>query len=207
MEEKRSAAASSHGGRKAIMGGIMGLIVVTLIGYLFMWIIMPTPTYYESWYDKIKAHTNSTFLGGDQGETTLTYTFPVLFIAVLASVYLHLGIKLNERNSERRNNWLATWRRPLVIKCLGIVSWIELAFLIMFIALLIWTFSSLWRFFLAEIGEFSKSEGEKTLQVEDQIGHSSLNPRACRERQSRVSLLSGHSGIVSVAHIWAHLRG
>nr|GEW50954.1 ferric reduction oxidase 2-like [Tanacetum cinerariifolium] len=74
----------------------------------------------------------------------LLYTFPVLFIAVVASIYLHLKKQSNqnydEGKKEATNDNLSIWKRPMIIKGLGIVSKIELAFLLMFIALLVWSF-------------------------------------------------------------------
>lgn len=45
------------------------------------------------------------------------------------------------KNSDARKQGSDAWRRPMIIKGLGIVSKIELCFFIMFIALLAWSFS------------------------------------------------------------------
>ncbi|KAJ4953674.1 hypothetical protein NE237_030506 [Protea cynaroides] len=76
------------------------------------------------------------------GDTILMFTFPILLIASLGCVYLYLGKKYgaSESNHGRR---LASWSRTVLVKGpLGIVSWTELAFLVMFLALLIWSFST-----------------------------------------------------------------
>lgn len=45
--------------------------------------------------------------------------------------------------SNGRKQLLATWKKPMLVKGpLGIVSGIELAFLIMFVALLVWSLST-----------------------------------------------------------------
>ncbi|KAF3639076.1 Ferric reduction oxidase 2, partial [Capsicum annuum] len=75
----------------------------------------------------------------------LIYTFPVLFIATLGCIFLHL-VKYANAHDERgtsKGTRFASWSRPAITKGpLGIVSWTELCFLFMFAALLIWTISS-----------------------------------------------------------------
>ncbi|KAE8665800.1 Ferric reduction oxidase 2 [Hibiscus syriacus] len=45
----------------------------------------------------------------------LVWTFPVLFVAALGSLYLHLRKKNSDQNvhSDERKRWLALWRRPV----------------------------------------------------------------------------------------------
>lgn len=46
-------------------------------------------------------------------------------------------------SSDGKTNRFAVWKQPMLVKGpLGIVSGIELAFFIMFIALLVWSFST-----------------------------------------------------------------
>ncbi|PWA82734.1 ferric reduction oxidase 2 [Artemisia annua] len=126
-----------------MMKMIKGIALLVFIGYLFLWAITPTRVYKTEWLVKVKAQTTSTYFG-DQGTTMLLYTFPVLFMAVLASVYIHLKNQSNqnrdEGEKEATNDKLSIWKRPMIIKGLGIVSKIELAFLLMFIALVVWSF-------------------------------------------------------------------
>ncbi|KAH0726496.1 hypothetical protein KY284_002361 [Solanum tuberosum] len=123
---------------------IMALILIVTIGYFILLIVTPTNMYRQIWTPKIKAHTtNSTYFGA-QGRTLLMNTFPLIFIAVLGCVYLHLWKKSNNKNINRveEKQKLAIWKRPIIMKGLGIVSRIELGFFVMFIALLVWTFAS-----------------------------------------------------------------
>lgn len=55
----------------------------------------------------------------------------------------------------------SSWRRPIIIKGLGIVSWIELSFFVMFIALLVWHFSVFLHSFFGEIFIFKPQIGEQ----------------------------------------------
>ncbi|MCE5167225.1 hypothetical protein HAX54_043284, partial [Datura stramonium] len=122
----------------------MALLLIVTIGYFLLLIVTPTNMYRQIWTPKIKAQTaNSTYFGA-QGRTLLMNTFPLIFIAVLGCVYLHLWKKSNAKNINRveKKQKLTIWRRPIIMKGLGIVSRIELCFFVMFIALLVWTFAS-----------------------------------------------------------------
>ncbi|KAK3028760.1 hypothetical protein RJ639_037981 [Escallonia herrerae] len=150
------------------MKAIRAMVMVVFIGYLFIWVMTPTNVYRQKWLPSIRAKTSSTYLGA-QGSTILIYTFPVLFIAALGSVYLHFGKKIsggeNESRSSKKNR-LAIWKRPVIIKGLGIVSRIELAFFIMFIALLVWSFSTYLHISFAKITPKSAAKkGEEVWQA------------------------------------------
>ncbi|XP_021644147.2 ferric reduction oxidase 2-like isoform X1 [Hevea brasiliensis] len=144
--------------------GMKIILMVVLVGYVMLWIVMPTNTYQQKWRPNMQIHINSTFFGL-QGATLLVYFFPILFVAVLGCVYLHLGRRSNHCNfeSNSRKHLLATWKNPMVVKGpLGIVSGIELAFLIMFVALLIWSLSTYLRNSFATITpQLTAESGER----------------------------------------------
>lgn len=76
------------------------------------------------------------------GSNLTMFTFPVLFLACLSCVYLHLGAKNEAMSEKKANNGIKLWKRPLLVKGpLGIVSGTELAFLVMFVMLLVWSLS------------------------------------------------------------------
>ncbi|CAL5400972.1 unnamed protein product [Camellia sinensis] len=160
---KRSSSAPSNGGMNDMRGVMMVVVIVVFVGYLFLWVMTPTNLYRQTWLPKIRADTNSTFFG-TQGTTILLYTFPILFIAVLGCVYLHSGKKYGSNNikSNGKKHKLSIWKRPVIIKGLGIVSRIELAFFVMFIALLVWSFSTYLRVRFAKITpQTAADNGEK----------------------------------------------
>lgn len=65
-------------------------------------------------------------------------------------------------NSGEGENRLEIWKRPMIIKGLGIVSRIELAFFAMFIALLIWNLATYFHNDFAKITPKSAAKnGEK----------------------------------------------
>ncbi|XP_012090729.2 ferric reduction oxidase 2-like [Jatropha curcas] len=129
---------------KMVQSAIRVFIAVVFLGYMMIWVMKATNTYYLHWLPNIHSHINSTFFG-EQGANMLVYTFPVLFIAALACAYLHLGKKFPHQETENRkvDSWFGWWRRPVLVKGpLGIVLWIEISFLGIFFALLIWSFYS-----------------------------------------------------------------
>ncbi|CAL0315044.1 unnamed protein product [Lupinus luteus] len=107
--------------------------------------MLPTNTNKLKWLPELRTKTNSTYYGID-GASFLIYTSPVLFMAALGCIYLHIAKKLNASNMERCNVPeldVAIFKRPILVKGpLGIVSGTELALLLMFIALLIWSFAT-----------------------------------------------------------------
>ncbi|KAL5859659.1 hypothetical protein ACOSQ4_000955 [Xanthoceras sorbifolium] len=123
------------------------LVMLVFLGSLMLWIMMPTNTFRKIWLPKTRVELNSTYFGL-QGTTLLIYTFPILFMAVLGCIYLHLGKKLNEHKALESNGGkqgldMRLWKKPMVVRGpLGVVSSIELGFFTMFIALLVWTLST-----------------------------------------------------------------
>ncbi|CAA6657162.1 unnamed protein product [Spirodela intermedia] len=128
------------------MAGVVRLLAVAIfLGYILAWVIAPTNRYREKWQPKLRADTNSTYFG-TQGTNLLIYTFPILFISILGCVYIHLkkGRREDERHALNLTSLCQTYRNQMTGSCersLGIVSWTELAFLAMFVALLTWYFS------------------------------------------------------------------
>ncbi|PIA49253.1 hypothetical protein AQUCO_01300242v1 [Aquilegia coerulea] len=132
--------------KKMIRGAIKLLLFVVFVGIMFLWIMTPTKTHRNIWRPKIQAKVNNTTYFGTQGATILEYAFPMLFLAALGCVYLHLGKNPDDNQTESANEKkgrLSVWKGPALVKGpLGVVSWIELAFFAMFLALVIWSFGN-----------------------------------------------------------------
>ncbi|PIA47982.1 hypothetical protein AQUCO_01400521v1 [Aquilegia coerulea] len=154
------------------------LILVVFLGSIMIWIMNPTSTYSDIWTPYIHAKTNSTYLG-NQGEPLLLYMFPILFIAALGCVYLHLEKKCGTKNCSESTaeeiNGISLWKRPIFVKGpLGIVFWTELAFIVMFIALLVWSFAV-----YLKIG-FSPITPQLAAKYEEQVWEAQLSLAAFR---------------------------
>ncbi|XP_073138100.1 ferric reduction oxidase 2-like [Henckelia pumila] len=148
---------------------VIAVVLVIFAGYLLLWIMTPTNTFRQTWLTELRTQTASTFFGTTQGATYLVFTFPILFIATLGCVYLHLGNKTREnhtKGSSGDQSKLGIWRRPLIVKGLGIVSRIELAFFLMFIALLLWNFATYLRLSFRTITPiYAAKNGEKVWEA------------------------------------------
>ncbi|CAK7338841.1 unnamed protein product [Dovyalis caffra] len=118
------------------------LSMVVFLGYVMIWSMKPTNTFYLNWWPHVLKKTSSTYLG-EQGTTILIYTFPVLFIATIGSFYLHMEKKYDHDQSTRFVSRILSLKRPVMTTGpLGIVSWTELTFLAMFVGLLVWSMYS-----------------------------------------------------------------
>ncbi|XP_030515421.1 ferric reduction oxidase 2 [Rhodamnia argentea] len=165
-----SSSSALGGARRIVREATWVLSMVVLLGTVLIWVMMPTNTYRKHWSLSIRAKSGSSTYLGNQGYTMLMFTFPVLFIACLGCLYLHLGNKSSEpqagKSGYKRNKGLAMWKRPaLVSGPLGIVSWIELAFFLMFIALLVWSFATYLRNGFLNIERMGPMHGDKVWEA------------------------------------------
>ncbi|KAL2536443.1 Ferric reduction oxidase 2 [Forsythia ovata] len=166
MDAQTSAPPPSRNGNNPITAVILALVMTVFVGYLFIWVMTPTNVYRQIWLPDIRVKANSTYFGA-QGASFLIYTFPVLFIAALGCLYLHLAKKSRDNHLKGNGNKrLAIWKRPVIIKGLGVVSRIELAFFLMFIALLVWSFATYLRIGFANITlQSAAKSGEKVWEM------------------------------------------
>lgn len=127
---------------KIVSAVITLLLMVVFLGYMMIWSMTPTNTFYLNWFPDVEKKTSSTYLG-EQGSTILIYAFPILFIATIASLYLHLEKKYDHDINTRLFSRMILSKRLAITKGpLGIVTWTELTFLAMFVALLVWSLYS-----------------------------------------------------------------
>ncbi|KAL5572913.1 hypothetical protein UlMin_022510 [Ulmus minor] len=152
------------------------LLIILLLGYFLLWILMPTSTYKQNWLPRIKAKASTSTYFGSQGTSLLIYTFPALLFAVLGCLYLHLGKNSSDSKTQReKKNQFDKWRQPILVKGpLGIVSSTELAFFVMFIALLVWSLSTYLHNSFAKITPKSAAANRGEKVWENKLGNSAL---------------------------------
>ncbi|CAA6669830.1 unnamed protein product [Spirodela intermedia] len=107
-----------------------------------MWLMRPTNTYRNVWRIKLQDKLNSTTYFGSQGMSILIFAFPIMFISLLGCLYLHLKEISSPARAELRRSSRVLGRPALSKGPLGIVSWMQLSFFLMFIALVIWSFAT-----------------------------------------------------------------
>ncbi|XP_074282540.1 ferric reduction oxidase 2-like [Silene latifolia] len=191
---------------------ILATVLIVSLGYLMMWILLPTSLYKRTWKPKLKAKLNSTFFG-TQGPNILIFTTPIILIALLGSIYAYFEKQSHSFGVIRKDEkvkWLARWRRPVLITGpLGVVSWIELSFILMFLALLIWSFSV---YLHVGYGHITLKHGEKRWMAKWEVTVFRLGPTGniCLSflfypitRASTILPLFGLTSEASVKyHIW-----
>ncbi|CAN0891766.1 Ferric reduction oxidase 4 [Linum grandiflorum] len=120
------------------------ILLVGFLGWLMIWVMLPTKVYQNSWDPNLSSTTfNSSYFEG-QGTNLLLFTFPIMVIAALGSIYLHFQTKLENQTLQKASKRSAAnpWTRVLVISPLGIVTLTELAFVAMFVALHVWSLAN-----------------------------------------------------------------
>ncbi|KAK4363040.1 hypothetical protein RND71_018281 [Anisodus tanguticus] len=131
------------GSRSAVLNIFL---VLVFVGWLFIWVMLPTKIYKYSWTPQLLDELNSTYFR-EQGTNLLLLTFPIMVIAGVSCVYLHLYGKSTSNQSSDGNNkerqYFGSWKRPLlVMEPLGIVNAVEFTFAAMFTVLLIWSLAN-----------------------------------------------------------------
>ncbi|KNA22203.1 hypothetical protein SOVF_036040 [Spinacia oleracea] len=117
------------------------ICLLVFLGWMVVWIVLPLEIYKYNWLPILDKKFNPTYIG-EQGVNLFFLTFPVMLIAVLGCIYLHLKNKRESSlESTSPQKHLAMLRRPLLVMGpLGVVTAMELMFLIMGIALVCWQF-------------------------------------------------------------------
>lgn len=143
------------------------IFVLVFIGWLTVWILLPTKVYKNTWTPKLKSKLNSTYFR-EQGTNLLLFTFPVMFIGAMSCIYLHLHQKRTENLPSKRggtvNRWLCYLRRPFIVMSpIGTVTTMEIIFALMFAALLIWSLSNYLKISFEHL--HVHKEGEKVWQA------------------------------------------
>ncbi|MCD7463949.1 hypothetical protein HAX54_051761 [Datura stramonium] len=125
-------------------------VLLVFVGWLFIWVMLPTKTYKYSWTPQLQNKLSSTYFR-EQGTNLLLFTFPIMLIAAVSCIYLHLYSKstsdhsssgVNGGNNKGRQ-YFGSWKRTVVVmEPLGIVNAVELTFAAMFTLLLIWSLAN-----------------------------------------------------------------
>ncbi|XP_010477584.1 PREDICTED: ferric reduction oxidase 3, mitochondrial-like [Camelina sativa] len=133
--------------KEVIKNVIKLLTMVILIGTMVIWIMMPTSTYKKIWLKSMRAKLGESIYFGRPGVNLLVYMFPMILLAFLGSIYLHLKkqttvSQLNSGVERKKRNKFGALKKPMLVKGLGIVTVTEVMFLTMFLALLLWSLAN-----------------------------------------------------------------
>ncbi|KAF8111499.1 hypothetical protein N665_0074s0032 [Sinapis alba] len=124
------------------------LTMAILGGTMVIWIMMPTSTYRKIWLTSMRAKLGQTTTFGKPGVNLLVYMFPMILLAFLGCIYLHLKkqTSVDQFHSgleRKKRDKFGALRKPMLVKGpLGIVTVTEVMFLTMFMTLLLWSLTN-----------------------------------------------------------------
>lgn len=76
---------------------ILLLLGMVFLGWLIIWILIPTNTFYEIWLPKLHAQTDSTYFG-TQGYNSLSFSLRKLYFQLIKRIFIVIstwaGVKL-----------------------------------------------------------------------------------------------------------------
>ncbi|XP_020106498.1 ferric reduction oxidase 8, mitochondrial isoform X2 [Ananas comosus] len=115
-------------------------MIILFAAWICIWILKPTNVWKRSWH-VAEDRANATFLG-DYGLNVIVFCFPVLGVATLGYIYLHLCQK-NGYLRKKRPLTSTTIANPVVVSSpVGVVSFGELIATSLYIVFLVWTYYS-----------------------------------------------------------------
>ncbi|KAJ8484147.1 hypothetical protein OPV22_016632 [Ensete ventricosum] len=115
-------------------------MAVLLAAWACIWIIRPTQSWKRSWH-VAEDWASATFLG-DYGLTVVVYCLPVLAVATLGYLSLHIAAKRDDLR--KRRPLMPAFTNPLIVSSspVGVLSAAELLAAALFIVFLAWTYYS-----------------------------------------------------------------
>ncbi|KAK4789118.1 hypothetical protein SAY86_020437 [Trapa natans] len=162
--ESSSSSSSSSISKKMVRRAIRMVVMAVGAGILMMWIMLPTKTFRQNWLLTIRRELNHSTYFGRQGTNLVIFTVPVLFIAAMGCIYLHLtrdtrGLYGHRKDNKVKALMMNNLKRPVLVRGpLGIVSGMELSFFLMFIVLLVW---SLWLYLYNNFARITPASAAK----------------------------------------------
>ncbi|XP_058102508.1 ferric reduction oxidase 8, mitochondrial [Magnolia sinica] len=115
------------------------LMILIFTSWVCVWFITPTGIWKKSWR-VAEDDAKSTFFGYS-GLNFAVYSFPILAVAILGFIYLHLNA--TDRTSWQGRSAVSKFSMPILIRSpVGVLSGAELLAAALFIVFLAWTFYS-----------------------------------------------------------------
>lgn len=121
----------------ALLIALKMLMVLICAGWVSLWLLRPTQIWSKKWKDA-EERLRPTVLGY-YGLNFVVFTFPVIALAIIGSVYTNLQLKKRSRRHGRRV--FAGLSNPVVVNTLlGTLSAMEILSIALFALFLAWTF-------------------------------------------------------------------
>ncbi|KAF6137091.1 hypothetical protein GIB67_030855 [Kingdonia uniflora] len=137
---------------------LKGLMILICVVWVCLWVFKPTELWTKIWH-KAEDNARNTVLGY-YGLDFVVYSFPIIALAIVGFIYLHLSAK-ESRNRDIRMSSI-NFSNPVIVRgSLGIISGFELLVAAIFTMILVWTI-------YAHISnDFKKKKPVKSLKLND----------------------------------------
>ncbi|KAK3227940.1 hypothetical protein Dsin_007802 [Dipteronia sinensis] len=143
--------------RATLIAVLKVLMILILAGWISLWILKPTNLWTKTWKQAEESARSTVF--GYYGLDFAVYTFPVIALAVIGFVYLHM-LPREPRSRQARNSTTTLFNPFVVNTFLGILSSFEILVVSLFLMFLVWTF------YARISNDFKKLMPDKSLKLE-----------------------------------------
>lgn len=142
--------------RATLLAVLKVLMALIFAAWVSLWILKPTQLWTRKW--KAAEDRARATVFGYYGLNFAVYTFPLIALAIIGSIYLNLKPREPIRRKEKRV--IAGFSNPLVMNSLlGILSSIEILAVFLFMLFLAWTF------YVRISNDFKKLKPDKVLKL------------------------------------------
>ncbi|XP_010248638.1 PREDICTED: ferric reduction oxidase 8, mitochondrial [Nelumbo nucifera] len=112
------------------------LMILIFASWVCLWLLKPTELWTKSWH-KAEDSARNTFFGYN-GLDFSVYSFPIIAVAIIGFIYMHLRAREPTRRQKRFP--ITTLSNPVIVHSpLGIISTWELLIAALFVLFLLWT--------------------------------------------------------------------
>ncbi|KAJ0106605.1 hypothetical protein Patl1_18122 [Pistacia atlantica] len=124
-------------GKATLLAVLKVLMILICAGWISLWLLKPTQLWTKKWREAEDSARPTVF--GYYGVNFAVYTFPVVALAIIGSVFLHLVPR--EPRSRQARSSASFLSNPLLVNTIvGVISSIEILVVSLFIVFLAWTF-------------------------------------------------------------------
>ncbi|KAH7550520.1 hypothetical protein ACOSQ2_024418 [Xanthoceras sorbifolium] len=143
--------------RSTLLAVLKVLMILIWAGWISLWILKSTNPWTKRWKEAEDNARSTVF--GYYGLNFAVYTFPVIALAIIGLVYLHM-LPREPRIRQARNSATALFNPSVVNTFLGILSSVEILVVLLFLMFLVWTY------YMRISNDFKKLMPVKSLKLE-----------------------------------------
>lgn len=124
--------------RATVLALLKASMILLFAGWVALWILKPTEMWTKKWKGAEDSAGGTVF--GYYGLNFAVYTFPIIALAIIGSLYLN-DTASGAISSRQRKTSLSSLSYPIIVNSLvGIISVVEILAILVFVIFLAWTF-------------------------------------------------------------------